>query len=63
MLLYYEKNISEGIQLLRKSRSRPRNRLLHLVFESHDGTALVPIPKRRNEAVSDIDTVVVVTCH
>ena len=25
---------------------RPRNRLFHLVPESHDGRALVPIPKR-----------------
>ena len=26
--------------------ARPPQRLFHLVFESHDGTALVPIPKR-----------------
>ena len=26
--------------------ARPPNRLFHLVFESHDGRALVPIPKR-----------------
>jgi hypothetical protein len=26
--------------------ARPSNRLFHLVFESHDGRALVPIPKR-----------------
>jgi hypothetical protein len=26
--------------------ARPRNRLFRLVFESHEGTALVPIPKR-----------------
>jgi hypothetical protein len=26
--------------------ARPRNRLFHLVFESHDGRASVPIPKR-----------------
>jgi 2,4-dienoyl-CoA reductase-like NADH-dependent reductase (Old Yellow Enzyme family) len=26
--------------------ARPPLRLLHLVFESHDGRALVPIPKR-----------------
>jgi len=26
--------------------ARPPVRLFHLIFESHDGTALVPIPKR-----------------
>src|SRR5215467_1134810 len=26
--------------------ARPPERLFHLVFESHDGRALVPIPKR-----------------
>ena len=26
--------------------ARPSKRLFHLVFESHDGRALVPIPKR-----------------
>jgi hypothetical protein len=30
--------------------------LFHLVFESHDGRALVPSPKRSAEPVSDIDT-------
>ena len=38
---------------------RSRNRLFRLVLESHDGTALVPIPKRKREPVSDIDTAVV----
>ena len=32
--------------------------MFHLVFESHDGRALVPSPKR-SEPVSDIDTGVV----
>ena len=39
--------------------ARPSNRLFHLVFESHDGRALVPIPKEKHEPVSDIDTIVV----
>jgi hypothetical protein len=30
--------------------------LFHLVFESHDGRALVPSLKREAKAVSDIDT-------
>jgi hypothetical protein len=30
--------------------------LFHLVLESHDGRALVPIPKRSTSPVSDIDT-------
>jgi hypothetical protein len=33
--------------------------LFHLVFESHDGRALVPSPKRSASPVSDIDTGVV----
>ena len=33
--------------------------MFHLVFESHDGRALVPIPKRKHEPASDIDTVAV----
>jgi hypothetical protein len=32
-------------------------RWLHLVFESHDGRALVPIPKRSTSPRGDIDTV------
>src|SRR3974390_117656 len=31
---------------LEKSTARSTKRLFHLVFESHDGRALVPIPKR-----------------
>src|SRR5262249_29407966 len=38
---------------------RPPIRSLHLVFESHDGRALVPIPKRSTSPWGDIDTVVV----
>jgi hypothetical protein len=38
---------------------RPPIRSLHLVFESHDERALVPIPKRSTSAWGDIDTVVV----
>jgi len=37
---------------------RPRNRLFHLVFESHDGRALVPIPKRSASPRATLDTVV-----
>jgi hypothetical protein len=32
--------------------------LFYLILESHDGRALVPIPKRSTEPVSDIDTAV-----
>jgi hypothetical protein len=38
---------------------RPPKRWLHLVFESHDGRALVPIPKRSTSPRGDIDTVVI----
>jgi hypothetical protein len=38
---------------------RPTERLFHLVFESHDGSALVPIPKRSTSPWGDIETVVV----
>ena len=34
-------------------------RSLHLVFESHDGRALVPIPKRSTSPRGDIATLVV----
>jgi hypothetical protein len=30
--------------------------LFHPVLESHGGRALVPIPKKKHEPVSDIDT-------
>src|SRR5262245_60812200 len=36
---------------------RPTIRLFHLVFESHDGRALVPIPKRSTSPRGDIDDV------
>ena len=39
--------------------ARPPNRLFHLVLESHDGRALVPISEEKHEPVSDIDTVTV----
>ena len=42
----------------RYSTARPPNRLFHLVLESHDGRALVPIPKRSASPVSDIDIAV-----
>ena len=35
--------------------ARPSNRLFHLVFESHDGSAMLPIPKKNAEPVSDIN--------
>ncbi|MBO0718584.1 MAG: hypothetical protein J2P55_14775 [Rhizobiales bacterium] len=37
--------------------ARPPKRSFHLVFEPHDGTAYVPIPK--HEPASDVDTVMV----
>jgi hypothetical protein len=40
--------------------ARPLERSFHLVFESHDGRAYVPIPEKR-EPASDIDTAVVVS--
>jgi hypothetical protein len=33
--------------------------LFHLIFESHDGRALVPKSEEKHEPVSDIDTAVV----
>src|SRR5262249_41971392 len=39
--------------------ARSPKRLFHLVFESHDGRALVPSPKRSESPASDIDTGVV----
>src|ERR1700675_989820 len=41
-------SVSTDRLLHRSSRktARPPQRLFHLVFESHDGRALVPIPKR-----------------
>src|SRR6516225_11452647 len=39
--------VSSHVRLDPPTRSaRPSLRLIHLVFESHDGSALVPIPKR-----------------
>ena len=35
--------------------ARPSNRLFHLVFESHDGRAGVPISEEKHEPASDID--------
>ena len=37
--------------------TRPPNRC-SASFESHDGRALVPIPKEKHESASDIDTAV-----
>ena len=37
--------------------ARPSIRLFHLVFESHDGRAGVPISEEKHEPASDIDTV------
>src|SRR5215831_17769037 len=34
--------------------ARPPNRLFHLVLESHDGRALVPIPKRSTSPRGDV---------
>ena len=39
--------------------ARPSNRLFHLVFESHDGTAFGADSEEKHEPVSDIDTIVV----
>ena len=39
--------------------ARPLGRLFRLVFNSHDGRALAPIPEEKHEPVSDIDTAVV----
>src|SRR5271157_1886397 len=39
--------------------ARPPVRLFHLVFEPHDGRALVPIPKRSASPRSDINTAAV----
>ena len=36
--------------------ARPLQRLLHLILESHNGRALVPISEEKREPVSDIDT-------
>ena len=36
--------------------ARPLHRLLHLILESHNGRALVPISEEKREPVSDIDT-------
>ena len=36
--------------------ARPPERLFHLIFESHDGMALVPIPKRSASPRAGIDT-------
>ena len=33
--------------------------MFRLVFESHVGRALVPIPKKKHEPASDIDTAMV----
>src|ERR1700758_2264837 len=41
--------------------ARPRQRLLHLVLESHGGRALVPIPKRSASPRPDVDTAAVVS--
>ena len=38
--------------------ARPPNRLFYLVLESHDGRALVPIPKR-SASPRDVDTALV----
>ena len=37
--------------------ARPTQRSFRLVFESHDGRALVPISEEKHEPASDIDTV------
>ena len=39
--------------------ARPRQRLFHLVFESHDGRAPGADSEEKHEPVSDFDTVVV----
>ena len=43
----------------RQSTAKPPNRSFRLVLEPHDGRALVPIPKRKHEPASDVDTVLV----
>jgi len=37
---------SSHVRLDLPTSARPRYRLFHLIFESHDGRACVPIPKR-----------------
>src|SRR5262249_48781895 len=41
-----------------KLTTRPPLRLFHLVLESHDGRALVPIPKRSTSPRGDVDIAV-----
>jgi len=43
----------------RQREARSHLRLFHLVLGSHDGRALVPIPKRSAYPASDLDVVVV----
>jgi hypothetical protein len=43
-----------------RSTATPARRLFHLVLESHDGRALVPIPKRSTSPWATSDTAVVV---
>ena len=43
----------------RRSTASPTERLFHLVFEPHDGRALVPSSAEKREPASDIDTAVV----